>query len=212
MNHTHPDEIALTRWLDGEMDSAEQSTFEARLHANPELRREAHAMKELSASLQAEFPRITEVPHADFFNSQIQERIGQLDREERREAHRKAPARRWTSWLPLPWLVGGAAASIALFAIMARPDTGTASVVLSTYAPNAAIQPRTYHSAEANATVLMLDGLENIPADRIVVGFHVDHSDTQQELAMTTLYSAAGEPLMVLDVDGRGQPHLAALQ
>ena len=209
--HTNPDEIALTRWLDGEMDAPELAAYEARLAANPALHAEALAMKQLSASLQAEFPRIAEVPHADFFNSQIQERIAQLDREDRRHAQRPAASSLWPSWLRLPWLAGAATAAIAtLIAVSMHSRPAQASTVLSTYAPNAAIQPRSFHSDAANATILMLDGLESIPADRIVIGYHVDHSDTQQELAMTTLYSAKGDVLMVLDVDGQSQPRVVA--
>jgi hypothetical protein len=210
---TTPDEIALTRWLDGDMDATELAAFEAQLAVDPTLCEEATAMKELSTALQAEFPRIAEVPHADFFNSQIQERIAQLDSDIRRSVERNAAPPFWLNWLRMPWLAGAAiAALVAVIAITDNHREEHASTVLSTYAPNTAIKPRAFHSDAANATVLMLDGLENIPADRIIIGYQVDHSDTKQELAMTTLYSAKGDVLMVLDVDGLSQPRVIARQ
>jgi hypothetical protein len=95
-------------------------------------------------------------------------------------------------------------------AVLQWPSASSASatVVLSTYAPNAGVQANTFHSNEANATVLMLDGLESIPADKKVVGYRVHHSETDQQVAMTTMFSEHGEVVMVLSKDGRNQPRV----
>jgi anti-sigma factor RsiW len=204
----NPDEQLLARWLDGEMNADERTAFEARLQSDAALRAEADSLQSLREMLHTGFPQIAEVPHADFFNSQIQERIKELRREE--QAAPAATSRTSWAWLLRPWLLGAAAAACALMAVLQWPSASSASatVVLSTYAPNAGVQANTFHSNEANATVLMLDGLESIPADKKVVGYRVHHSETDQQVAMTTMFSEHGEVVMVLSKDGRNQPRV----
>ncbi len=206
----NPDEQLLARWLDGELDARERASFEARLQTDSDLRAEADSFKSLRDTLQAGFPKIEEVPHADFFNSQIQERIAQLRNEEAKAAPAKA-APSLFSWLTKPWLLAGATAACALLALLQWQTGGdVATVVLSTYAPNSGVKAATYHSNEANATILMLDGLDAMPADKKLVGYRVHHSETDQAVAMTTLYSETGDVLLVLAKDARNQPHVFA--
>jgi anti-sigma factor RsiW len=204
----NPDEQLLARWLDGEMNADERTAFDARLQSDAALRAEADSLQSLREMLHTGFPRISEVPHADFFNSQIQERINELRREE--QAAPAATSRTSWAWILRPWLLGAAAAACALMAVLQWPSASSASatVVLSTYAPNAGVQANTFHSNEANATVLMLDGLESIPADKKVVGYRVHHSETDQQVAMTTMFSEQGDVVMVLSKDGRNQPRV----
>ena len=54
----------------------------------------------------------------------------------------------------------------------------------------------------------MLDGLASMPADRKIVGHTVYRSETDQEVATTTLFSEDGHILLVLAKDGRNQPRL----
>jgi len=208
MNTNH-DEQELTRWLDGEMNAAETAAFEARLQLDPGLRAEAELMRQLCADVKTHFPRVADVSHPEFFNSQILERIGELERADIRQQEKRSP---WLAWLHRPWLVvAGAAAVIILVAqVMFQPDSTAddATTVQSTYAPNSSIQPRTYHSNDANATVLELDGLEDIPADSKVVGYKVHHSNTDPMVARTTLYSEHGEVLQVLAMNDASQPHM----
>jgi anti-sigma factor RsiW len=75
----------LIRWLDGEMNDAERASFEARLKSDPMLAKEAEELRALSAGIQAHLPAEMKVPHADFFNSQIQVRIAQMDLDESRQ-------------------------------------------------------------------------------------------------------------------------------
>ena len=207
--NTNQDEQELTRWLDGEMNAAETSAFEARLRLDPSLRAEAGLMRQLCADVKTHFPKVEDVSHPEFFNSQILERIGELERADIRQQEKRAP---WLAWLHRPWLaVAGAAAVIILVAqVMFGPDTQSdnSTTVQSTYAPNVNIQPRTYHSNDANATVLELDGLEDIPADSKVVGYRVHHSNTDPMVARTTLYSEHGEVLQVLAMNEDSQPHM----
>lgn len=206
MNPNHDEEL-LARWLDNELSADERTAFDARLSADDSLRREAEVMQSLRSSLQAAFPRHTEVPHADFFNSRIQQRIEELRAEEARNATVARPA---FHWLSMRWLAFAAACVVLGSTFWFWQQEGPATIVMATYAPHTGVTASTFHSNDARATVLMLDGLEAVPADRKMVGYHVDHSDTDQQVAMTTLFSPTGEVLGVLATDAGNQPHFIA--
>lgn len=209
----NPDEQLLGRWLDGEMNAEERASFEARLKSDPVLRSEADALQSLRDMLHTGFPKIAEVPHADFFNSQIQDRIAELRRSEAKPLPaQQTPGFSWVSLLR-PWVLGAAAAACSLLALLqwpAKSGVTDSTLVLSTYAPNATVKANTFHSDDANATVLMLDGLDAVPADKKVVGFRVHHSETDPQVAMTTMFSDKGEVVMVLSKDARNQPRVIA--
>lgn len=210
MKPTDNEEL-LARWLDGELNESERAAFEARLASDPSLRAEAEAMRDVGAALQQGFQRQVEVPHADFFNSQIQQRIDALRKEDSKlnPVHTFVDGSRF-GWFTKKWLIAGAAAACLTIAALQLGQTGNATVVLSTYAPNSTVRANTYHSSDADATVLMLDGLTAVPADRKLVGFQVHHSETDQEVAMTTLFDHGGSVLLVLATDASNQPRLLA--
>ena len=198
----------LIRWLDGEMTAAERVAFDARLKDDPELAKEAEEMRALSASLRTHLPAEMKVPHADFFNSQIQMRIAQMDMQEARQK----PASILESIVALfrqPWMAaaGVAAVAVAGFFLLSPASTDTEhSLVLSSYTPGRGVEASTYHDAAADATVLMLDGLDEVPADRKISGISVHRSETEPEVAATTLFDAAGFPLLVISRDAAGHP------
>lgn len=194
----------LIRWLDGEMNEAERSRFTARLEADPSLKAEVEVMQRLSADLRAHLPDEMPVPYADFFNSQIQVRIAQEE-----TLSLPAAQRSWLDWFRLPTLLTATAAiAIAGYTIWQQSAPAGNSFVHSIYAPNPAVKAHTFHSEAAQATVLMLDGVEEIPADRKIVGYHIERSETDQEIAATTLYGERGEVLLVVTKDARNQPRL----
>ena len=195
----------LIRWLDGEMTDAERAGFESRMGADPMLKSEAEMMQRMSADLRAHLPAEMPVPYADFFNSQIQVRIAQ-------DEPSILPSVRasWLDWLRLPTLITAAAAvAIGGFMIFQKqtPLTGN-SVVHSIYVPNPSVQARSFHSDEAQATVLILDGVEAMPVDRKIVGFHIERTETDQEVATTTLFGEHGQVVAVVAKDARNQPRL----
>ncbi|MBE7494273.1 MAG: hypothetical protein HS117_04980 [Verrucomicrobiaceae bacterium] len=201
----------LIRWLDGEMTPAERSAFEATLKNDPELAAEAESMRQLSENLKAHLPAEMPVPHADFFNSQIQVRIAQMEADEAREGRKSAESTAaWLSWLRMPWLAGAAAAAFAVAGLvwMQTSPTGGASTIASTYTPNPAVHAQVFHSTEAGATVLMLDGLEPIPAEKKVAGFRVHHAESDAGVATTTLFDENGVVLAVVALNALGQPQV----
>jgi anti-sigma-K factor RskA len=196
----------LIRFLDGEMNDAERASFEARMAADPMLKSEVQMMQRMSADLRTHLPAEMPVPYADFFNSQIQVRIAQ-------EEPIALPSTRasWLDWLRIPTLMTAAAAvAIGGFMIAQKqtaPVSGN-SVVHSIYVPNPAVQARSYHSEEAQATVLILEGVEAMPADRKIVGFNIQRTETDQEVATTTLFGESGQVVAVMAKDARNQPRL----
>ena len=202
----------LIRWLDGEMSPAERAAFETTLQNDPQLAAEAADMQKLSLSLKEHLPAELPVPHADFFNSQIQVRIAQLELDDARAASQRGESAisRFMQWLRTPWFFGAAATAL-LVAGFAWLQIGAASgttEILSSYTPNPAVHAETYHSSEAQATVLMLEGLEPIPADQPITGFNVHRAEPDAEMASTTLFDASGAVLLVVAKDARGQPQI----
>lgn len=206
---TPPDENQIVRWLDGEMSAAEKSAFEALLAADPDLQAELDSMSRLGETLRQHLPIERPLPHADFFNSQIQVRIAQEELDRKRDLERKPEARSWLSWLTSPrfaFATALAVLAVAFFQWQTEPSSST--TVFSSYAPNPDVQARTFHSEEANATVIMLDGLNSLPADRKIVGHHVHRTESDPAVATTTLFSESGEVLLVLARGADSQPQM----
>lgn len=172
----------LTRWLDEELPPADRARFEARLESDISLKAEVDAFQKLRADLRACLPSDMPVPHADFFNSQIQVRIAQMETEETGSRAPHGAAAGWFSWLRLPTFATAAAAVIAVTAAAVwiwnaespkgdREDLAQITTsVENTYTPNPAVQIHSFHSNAADATVLMLDGLDEIPANMLLAG------------------------------------------
>ena len=201
----------LIRWLDGEMNDAERASFDARLKDDPVLAKEAGELRALSAGIRSHLPAQIQVPHADFFNSQIQVRIAQLDLDESRQNHfgNASLANSFFAWLRKPWFATAGAVALAVLGfVWMRPQAQDVehSLILSSYTPGLGVEARTYHDNEADATVLMLDGLEEVPADRKISGISVHRSETEPEIAATTLFDATGSLLLVISRDAAGQP------
>lgn len=204
----------LIRWLDGEMSPNENAAFEAALQNDPQLAAEAESMRRLSATLKAHLPAELPMPHADFFNSQIQVRIAQMEIDEQREQNRRAESRSaaggWLSWLRMPWIATAAAAALVVagFTWMQMGSRGGTTAILSSYTPNPTISAEVFHSEEARATVIMLGGLEPMPADHKITGFKVHHAESDAEVATTTFFDEKGSVLLVMATDAKGQPQV----
>jgi len=198
----------LTRWLDGVMSDAERSAFEQHLAEDPTLSREANALKSLRADLRTHLPAEMNVPYGDFFNSQIQVRLAQ---EESRRVSDSAhsSAAKLLQWLKKPWLaLAGTAAATAVLtvALLRTPDADSYSRILSSYTPDIRVEARSFHDDAAQATVLVLDGLDEVPAERKVSGINVHRSENEPEIAATALFDAGGKRLLTISRDAVGNP------
>jgi hypothetical protein len=200
----------MTRWLDGVMTPGERSAFESEMHRDPALRAEAEDAKKLRDLLRQHISLEAPIPHADFFNSQVQERIAEFQRTERRNA--KSPfALSVLTWLTRRWALAGATAALAL-GLFAWQFSGTddSSRVLGFYAPNSDVKARSYQDSGANAAVLVLDGLQDIPDDKPIAGVSPSRTVNDPEMASTTLYDSRGGVLLGMMTDAGGTPQIAA--
>lgn len=199
--------IKLTRWIDGAMNNAERAAFETEMIGDPVLRAEADDLQQLGGILRSGLTTEKTVPNADFFNSQIQERIAELHRSEDRARSKQESASTWLNWLRTPWAIAGATAVVALGLFFARSKEDIPRTqVLGLYTPNPAVRATSYHSIEADATVLVLDGLDPFPENQDITAMNVDHSETDPQMAATTLYGQDGKILLVMAIDSRNQP------
>lgn len=192
------------------MTAAERASFEERLKRDPVLAKDAGELRAMSAGIRAHLPAELAVPHADFFNSQIQVRIAQMETDDTRAREAAAAAgSSWLQWLRQPWLAAAGAVALAIVGFVAlRPgaENPAESSILSSYTPNAGVHARTFHDAAADATVLMLDGLDAVPAERKISGVHAVRSEWEPEVASTTLYDSRGSTLLRITSDALGQP------
>ena len=198
----------ITRWLDGAMSIAEKTAFQEEMQADPALRVEVSALDELGAQIRAHASLEKPVPNADFFNSQIQERISAFQRIDDRRKSPAGGAASWFGWLRAPWAIAGAAALLALGLFIGLHKDRPQTQVVSLYVPNPTVKASVNYNAAADATVLTLDGLSAFPDDKPISGLQVHHSDTDPEMASTTLYDAGGKVLLVMATDARNRPVL----
>ena len=93
--------------------------------------------------------------------------------------------------------------------VVLRPNVPSESLILSSYTPNAHVQAHTFHDKAADATVLMLDGLDAVPAEKKVSGINVLRSEMEPALASTTLYDAQGALVLMISRDAVGNPMIS---
>ena len=157
--------------------------------------------EEISGFLKEHVSMERPVPNADFFNSQIVDRIAGEQRT--KEIHgRQRTGSGWLHWLLRPWALASAAALIALAAFVWQQTAPTQKTeVVHTYTPDPSIHATSTSNSSADATVLTLDGLAGLPDDHEVSVLRVHHSSRDPEIAATTLYDAGGNVLLVLDSD-----------
>lgn len=167
-----PDETTLTLWIDGELEGEELRRVEAWAQEHPELLAERDAIRAMNADIREAIPASVEPPYADFFNQRI---LRHIEEEQRDQTPASAPKskRNFWQWLAVP----AAAAAMALCFYMGTRVAEPASVtspslatVSSVYTPDGDVKANMFRADNADATVIVLEGLEDIPDDMEMVG------------------------------------------
>ena len=200
----------VTRWIDGELSPEELPAFEAHASKDPQLSAAKKQAEQLRRLLQAEMPA-REIPNPEFFNSQIQRRITE-------GAASSAPAEAAPStsgggilsWFRSPFTLASAAAVILLgfFALSQNRNGSTTpdhTSVASTYTPDKEIGASHFYSDEAEATVIMLDGLAALPDSTELKGQNIVSAgpgapnelyNEDQQLAFVVFQGADSVPII----------------
>jgi hypothetical protein len=149
-----------------------------------------------------------DIPNPDFFHSQIQRRIAA---DATKPASATAPASGSIfSWFRSPFTLASAAAVLLLgmFVLSKGPATDSPAdhtSVASTYTPDKTIVATLSYSDEADATVIMLDGLAALPdstelkGQNIVSSKHGSPSQLYNEhnqLAFVIIQGAGSVPVL----------------
>ena len=197
-------EELMTRWIDGELSGPERAAFERKLEDDPRLRGELEVARGLGGLLRAELEGVKEPPYPELFNSRVMKRIVS-DRDAGRIEDSKIVRPHAGTWSKLPWLITAAAVIIAALLLFERPDHArqpgsvASSETMNTYAPRDGVVVRTRFVPEAGATVLSLEGLDEVPSGHEIEGDLVaNYQPVAPGDAPVFTSLDDGEPLFVL--------------
>lgn len=188
---TEPDETMLTLWMDGELEGEELRQMEAWAADHPELLAERDAIRAMNAQISANVPSSIEPPYPDFFNQRILRAIE--DEQATREVSTQAtaaPKRGFWQWLAAPLAVGAMALCFYLGTQVNQPSPSAPTVAVtspSVYTPDGEVRANIFDSDDANATVIVLEGLEAIPDNLDMAGS--PNPDETGSMAVSTDFS-----------------------
>jgi len=214
------DEERITRWIDGELSDSDVADL---LTADPELAAAKREATDLGDLLRQELKpdRAGDVPHADFFSHRLRERIVEEANAESSPSSAGVSLREEAKILPLFTRMRFAAglafvvmlAAMIGHAVFTTSSTAAGSEVVSTYTPDPDVIATTRYSDEAGATVIVLEGVEEVPTEQSIAGVFPDSYQPCGDFGRTVLTDHSnGHPLLALAIDANGRPEFTALR
>lgn len=208
------EEEKLTRWIDGELEDDQVRDL---LETHPELIELKKSATESSQLLRQELPLEETIPYPDFFNHRIQQRL--QENEKTAAEPTVTSLKEESQFLPFftrsRLFAGLAFAALAVGLIVHSilgPDPIESSVhteIVDTYTPNPNVIASSHYDSDAQATIILLEGLEEIPADIKVSGIFPRSYQPDAALATTTLRSKDNNKvLVILENDHYGRPNI----
>ena len=202
------EEELITRWIDGELDQKEKIEFEKLYDARPDfynsLRAEANASKDL---LKRSFEFEKEIPYGDFFNNQIRKKIQSDDFDSDSSSGFLFDV---LAWLRSPFTWAATACFIAF--ILVSPQSGVNgqdNIIVSTYSPDPSVSiVSAEFNEKANATVIVLEGLEPVPDETDFNENHITSYDRQGPPGFVQFYNKNDKLVYILETDEYGQPNV----
>lgn len=170
---TPPDETTLTLWMDGLLEGEELQNLEAWAKENPELLAERDALQTMNQDIQVLVPSSVEPPYPDFFNQRIMNALAEeIPVEE--AAPEQSRGGIW-SMLAAPLAAGAMAFCFYLGTQISSPQTRTtykavAAVESTVYTPDTGVQADIFVDSTQEATIIVLEGLQDIPDDLEMAG------------------------------------------
>ena len=201
------EEELITRWIDGELDPKEKIEFEKLYDARPDfynsLRAEANASKDSLKSFEFE----KEIPYGDFFNNQIRKKIQDDDFDSNSSSGFLFDV---STWLRSPFTWAATACFIAF--ILVNPQSGVNgedNIIVSTYTPDPSVSiVSAEFNDKANATVIVLEGLEPVPDETDFNENHITSYDRQGPPGFVQFYNKNDKLVYILETDEYGQPNV----
>ena len=202
------EEELIARWIDGELDQKEKIEFEKLYDARPDfynsLRAEANASKDL---LKRSFEFEKEIPYGDFFNNQIRKKIQSDDFDSDSSSGFLFDV---LAWLRSPFTWAATACFIAF--ILVSPQSGVNgqdNIIVSTYSPDPSVSiVSAEFNEKANATVIVLEGLEPVPDETDFNENHITSYDRQGPPGFVQFYNKNDKLVYILETDEYGQPNV----
>lgn len=187
---TPPDETTLTLWMDGELQGEELQQMEQWAADHPELLAERDAVRQLNADIRSNVPAEVEPPYPDFFNSRIMRAIEEDAIASTPAEAAATPAKQssFLRWLGIP---AAAAAMLLCFYVGTRVGSPIesqggqlANNSANVYTPDGNVHADIFTSEDASATVIVLEGLNDIPDD-LDIAAYID-LDKKDKVLVTT--------------------------
>ncbi len=202
------EEELITRWIDGELNPKEKIEFEKLYDARPDfynsLRAEANASKDL---LKRSFEFEKEIPYGDFFNNQIRKKIQSDDFDSDSSSGFLFDV---LAWLRSPFTWAATACFIAF--VLVNPQSGVNgedNIIVSTYSPDPSVSiVSAEFNEKANATVIVLEGLEPVPDETDFNENHITSYDRQGPPGFVQFYNKNDKLVYILETDEYGQPNV----
>ncbi|MCF6311292.1 MAG: hypothetical protein L3J39_02470 [Verrucomicrobiales bacterium] len=202
----------ITQWIDGELDDEQVRHL---LDAQPELIELKQSADETGKLLRQELPQEENLPYPDFFNHRIQQRLLEEDSPAaepaainmREEAHFFPLFTRSRLFAGLAF--GALAIGLIVHSVFGPANSATQSEIVGTYTPNPNVEASIQYNAEAQATIIVLEGLDAIPSDVEISGIFPSSYQPDAALATTTLRDKHNnQALVILENDHYGRPNI----
>lgn len=207
------EEEKITQWIDGELADEQVRDL---LESHPELAGLKKSAAETGQVLRQGLPLEENLPYPDFFNHRIRQRLEEENAESIQSPVSLGEEARILPWFTRSRLFAGLAFSAMAIGLIVYSVVGPAPVgfserteIVGTYTPNPDVLASSHFDKEAQATIIHLDGLEEIPADMEISGIFPRSYQPDAALAATTLLSKeTNEPLLILENDRYGRPNI----
>jgi hypothetical protein len=175
--HTNPDEPRLALWLEDELEGEELAAFEQWMAGQPEHLAAREEVRRWRRRMAGALPASEEPPYPEFFNHRVGRAIRDLAPPNDDAVERRARIG-WRAWfMPLAACAGMVLAFWSGIRIGKAPPeidvTGAPRAIPVDpilYTPESGMSAEWFASADASATVIVLNGLAAIPDATDILG------------------------------------------
>jgi hypothetical protein len=164
--NTKPDDETLALWLDDELEGDAFASMETWAAGQPDQLAARQSIREWRQQISGVMPKVEEPPYPDFFNCRIHAAISDLEKAPCNVIEAKA------SWWRSGWFMPAAAAAGMTLAFWMGTRTTTTQIPASVvevssaspvvYTPETGVRADYFASRNADATVIVLDGVPAI--------------------------------------------------